>query len=94
MKPPKTPKPNGVVEMHNWTLLDMVYSTMNQASLPISFQVYTLDTSAEILNLVPTKKVSKIPHEKWTGKPPSLIHIKVWGCEVLVRRETSYKHEP
>jgi len=30
----------------------------------------------------------------WTGKVPSLAHIKVWGCEVFVRRETHDKLEP
>ncbi|KAI3680369.1 hypothetical protein L2E82_50354 [Cichorium intybus] len=49
------------------------------------------ETAAHILNLVPTKKVAKTPHEMWTGKVPSLAHIKVWGCEAFVRRETHDK---
>ncbi|KAI3511597.1 hypothetical protein L1887_18752 [Cichorium endivia] len=38
---------------------------------------YALETAAHILNLIPTKKVAKTPHEMWTGKVPSLAHIKV-----------------
>ena len=30
----------------------------------------------------------------WTGKVPSLVNIKVWGCEDFVRRETHEKLEP
>ena len=30
----------------------------------------------------------------WTGKAPSLAHIKVWGCEAFVRRDTHDKLEP
>ena len=55
---------------------------------------YALETAAHILNLVPTKKVAKTPHEMWTGKVPKLDHIKIWGCEAFVRRETHDKLEP
>ena len=37
------------------------------------------------------KKVEKTPHEMWTGKKPSLAHIKVWGREVFVRHESQDK---
>ncbi|GKG05575.1 hypothetical protein Tco_0325661, partial [Tanacetum coccineum] len=45
---------------------------MCRETLPISFWVYALETAAHILNLVPTKKVSKTPFETWKGKRPSL----------------------
>ncbi|KAI3689133.1 hypothetical protein L2E82_47082 [Cichorium intybus] len=91
LTPPRTPQLNGVAERRNRTLLDMVRSMMSQASLPIHFWGYALETAAHILNLVPTKKVAKTPHEMWTGKVPSLAHIKVWCCEAFVRRETQDK---
>lgn len=94
LTPPRTPQLNGVTERRNQTLLDMVRFMMSRASLPISFWGYALETAAHILNLVPTKKVAKTPHEMWTGKVPSLAHIKVWGCEAFVRRETHNKLEP
>ena len=71
----------------------MVRSMMSRASLPMSFWGYALQSAAHILNLVPTKKVSKTPFEMWNGTKPSLEHIKVWGCEVFVRRETHDKLE-
>ncbi|GJV02452.1 putative RNA-directed DNA polymerase [Tanacetum coccineum] len=71
----------------------MVRSMMCRATLPISFWGYALETAAHILNLVPTKKVSKTPFEMWKGKRPSLGHIKIWGCEVFVRREAQDKLE-
>ena len=85
---PRTPNLNGVAERRNQTLLEMVRSMMSHATLPISFWGYALETAAHILNLVPTKKVTKTPHEMWTGDPPKLAHLKVWGCEVYVRRDT------
>nr|GFB95904.1 hypothetical protein [Tanacetum cinerariifolium] len=44
---------------------------MCRATLPINFLGYALETAAHILNLVPTKKVSKTPFEMWKGKHPS-----------------------
>ena len=77
LTPPRTAQLNLVAERRNQTLLYMVHSMMSRASLPISFWGYALETSAHILNLVPTKKVAKTPHEMWTGKPPPLADIKV-----------------
>nr|GEV41601.1 retrotransposon protein, putative, Ty1-copia subclass [Tanacetum cinerariifolium] len=37
--------------------------------------------------MVPTKKVDKTPYELWYGKVPNLSYLKVWGCEVLVKRD-------
>ena len=71
----------------------MVHSMMSRASLPISFWGYALETVAHIINLVPTKKVSKTPHEMWTGKAPTIDHINVLGCEAFVRRDTHNKLE-
>ena len=69
----------------------MVHSMMTRAPLSIYFGGYALETSAHILNLVPSKKVEKTSHEMWTGKKPSLAHIKVWGCEVCIRHESQDK---
>nr|GEV10279.1 hypothetical protein [Tanacetum cinerariifolium] len=54
--PPYTPQHNGVSGRRNRTLLDMVRSMMSQTTLPKSFWDYALETSAHILNMVPTKK--------------------------------------
>nr|GEU74306.1 hypothetical protein [Tanacetum cinerariifolium] len=81
---PYTSQHNGVLERRNRTLLDMVRSMMSQTTLPKSFWDYALETNARILNMVPTKKVEKIPYEVWHGKAPKLSYLKVWGCEALV----------
>ncbi|GJY47006.1 putative RNA-directed DNA polymerase [Tanacetum coccineum] len=65
------------------------HSTSNR----MIFYGYALETAAHILNLVPTKKVSKTPFEIWKGKHPSLGHIKIWGYEVFVKREARDKLE-
>ena len=61
--PPGTPQWNGVSERRNRTLLDMVRSMMSQATLPISFWGYALETATFLLNRTPTKAVEKTPYE-------------------------------
>nr|GEY67522.1 putative retrotransposon Ty1-copia subclass protein [Tanacetum cinerariifolium] len=63
----------------------MVRCMMSQTTLPKSFWDYALKTAARFLNMVPTKKVEKIPYEVWQGQAPMLSYLKVWGCEALVK---------
>ena len=91
LTPPGTPQRNGVSERRNRTLLDMVRSMMSRTDLPLSFWGYCLETAAFTLNRVPSKSVEKTPHEMWTGKRPSLSFLKIWGCEVFVKRLQSDK---
>ncbi|GJV53111.1 retrotransposon protein, putative, ty1-copia subclass [Tanacetum coccineum] len=74
--PPYTPQYNGVSEMRNRTLLDMVGSMMSQTTLPKSFWDYALESAARILNIVQTKKVDKTPYEIWHGQAPKLSYLK------------------
>ena len=92
--PPGTPQWNGVSERRNRTLLDMVRSMMSHANLPLSFWGYALETAAFTLNRVPSKSVEKTPCELWTGKPPNLSFLKIWGCEAYVKRLMTTKLEP
>ena len=88
---PYTPQQNGVSERRNRTLQDMIRSMFNLTNLPYSFWDYALETSVRILNMVPTKKVDKTPHELWTGNVPNLSYLKVWGCEAYVKRDSGDK---
>lgn len=90
---PGTPQQNGVSERRNRTLLEMVRSMMSYASLPISFWGYALETAAYILNLVPSKSIPKSPSELWSGRKPSLNHIRIWGCPAHVLNKKADKLE-
>jgi hypothetical protein len=67
---------------------------MSQSDLPLSFWGYALETAAFTLNRVPSKSVVKTPYEMWTGMTPSLSFLKIWGCEVYVKRLQSDKLTP
>jgi len=92
--PPRMPHRNNMSERRNRTLLDMVRSMMGQLDLPLLFWGYALETTTFTLNRVPSKSVVKTPYEMWTGKCPSLSFLKIWGCEVYVKRLISYKLTP
>jgi transposase InsO family protein len=94
LTPPGTPQHNGVAERRNRTLLDMVHSMMSMSELPVSFWGYALETAIYLLNRVPTKSVPNTPYELWTGKKPSLNHIKIWGCPSHVRKSNMDKLGP
>uniref|UniRef100_A0A2N9H6H8 Integrase catalytic domain-containing protein n=1 Tax=Fagus sylvatica TaxID=28930 RepID=A0A2N9H6H8_FAGSY len=94
LTPPGTPQHNGVAERRNRTLLDMVRSMMSMSELPVSFWGYALETAIYLLNRVPTKSVPNTPYELWTGKKPSLNHIKIWGCPSHVRKSNVDKLGP
>ncbi|GKD60860.1 retrotransposon protein, putative, ty1-copia subclass [Tanacetum coccineum] len=93
LTPPYTPQHNGVFKRINLTLLDMVRSMMSLMTLPMSFWGYALKSVARILNMVPTKKVNKAPYEIWHEKVLNLSYLKVWGCEALIKRDMTNKHE-
>jgi hypothetical protein len=87
---------NGVAEMRNNTLMDMVRSMLSYSTLPISLWMETLKTVIHILNRVPSKSVSKTPYELWTGHKLSLNYIRVWGCpaEAKIFNPNAGKLEP
>lgn len=91
---PYTPQQNGVSERRNRTLMEMVRSMMSYSDLPVMFWGYALETAAYILNLVPSKTVPTTPMELWSGRKPSLKHVRIWGCPAHVLRQGADKLEP
>ena len=76
---------NGVAERRNRTLMEMVRSMISRTNLPGFLWGEALKTTLYILNRVFTKAVPLTPFELWTGRKPSLNHLKVWGCPAEVK---------
>ncbi|KAK0601219.1 hypothetical protein LWI29_022258 [Acer saccharum] len=66
---------------------------LSYSTLPISFWGYALQTAIYILNDVPSKSVPKTPHELWTGRKPSLQHLRIFGCPAHVLKGKTEKME-
>ena len=71
----------------------MVRSMMSYESLPSNFQGYALETTQNILNLVPSKVVPTTPKELWTGRNPNLEYVRIWGSLAHVLKLDSSKLE-
>ena len=63
---PNTPQHNGISEMRNRTLLDMVRCMLINPLLPELLWGEALKNTAYILNQVPSKSVPKTPYELWS----------------------------
>ena len=69
----------------------MVRSMLSYSSLPISFWGLALETAVYLLNLVPSKSVPKTPIELWSGRKPSLRHVRIWGSPAHVLKPKADK---
>jgi hypothetical protein len=67
---------------------------MSNVTLPKIFWGHALDTAVLTINKISSKSVEKTPYELWFGKVPNMSYLKIWGCEVFVKRPTSHKLIP
>jgi transposase InsO family protein len=80
-----TPQQNGLAERMNRTIADGVTSMMAAAKLPPSSWPDAVGAYIHAINrLLSATSGSKTPYELWNGRPPSLSHLRTWGCEALV----------
>ena len=82
---PGTPQQNGVLEMCNRTLMDIVRSMLSNSTLPVSLWMYALKNVIYLLNRVPSNAFSKTPFELWMNRTSSIRHLHVWGCQADIR---------
>ena len=66
---------------------------MSYATLLVSFWGCVLETAQYLLNLVSSKVISTTPKELWTGRKPSLGHVRIWGSPAHVLRRDPSKLE-
>lgn len=80
-----TPQQNGLAERMNRTLLQRVRCMMSNANLPKDFWGQALTTTTYLINRCPSSAIDfKTPIERWTGHPPDLSNLKVFGCIAYV----------
>ncbi|KAJ9546672.1 LOW QUALITY PROTEIN: hypothetical protein OSB04_019215 [Centaurea solstitialis] len=92
LTPPYTPQMNGVKEKSYFTR----YGTIDDVSLYATSLILGLCARDRSVHTEQgTNKIGeKTPYEIWKGKKPKLSFLKIWGCEVFVRRPTSENLKP
>ena len=83
---PYSPQQNGVVERKNRTVMSMVRVMLKEKNLPRELRGEAVSTTVYIINRSLTKSVQgQTPHEKWTGRRPSVDHMRTFGSIVHVK---------
>ena len=82
---PRTPQQNGVVERKNRTLEDMARTMLISSGLAPSFWAEAVNTACYIINRAMLRPIlDKTPYELLGGRPPSIAHLRVFGCKCFV----------
>lgn len=81
-----TPSQNGVAERLNRTLITKTRTLLSAAELPVKLWGEAVHTANYLRNNTPmdTDAGQKSPEEIWTGKKPSLGHLRTFGCAAYV----------
>ncbi|KAF5759182.1 putative RNA-directed DNA polymerase [Helianthus annuus] len=83
-----TPQQNGVAERKNRTLMELSRSMLRMKNLSHSYWAEVVACAAYLINRAITKSIPNItPQEAWSGRKPSVGHLKVFGC-------VAYAHVP
>ena len=77
--PARSPQSNGVCERMNRTIQDRARSMVVGAGLGGGFWVEAITATCYIKNRCPVAGLSKTPDELWSGKVPSVKHLRAYG---------------
>ena len=78
--PPYSLESNGVAEINNRILKEMMNSLLVSASTPNNLWGEAILSACHLQNIIPYKKTGKTPYELWKSHAPNLKYLKVWGC--------------
>ncbi|UYV76870.1 hypothetical protein LAZ67_14002267 [Cordylochernes scorpioides] len=76
-----SPQQNGVAERANRTLVEMTRCFIIQANLPDPLWAELVYTSTYIRNRCPRTNESRTPYEIFTGRKPTVSHLRIIGCK-------------
>ena len=85
--PARSPQSNGVCERMNRTIQDRARSMLVGAGLGGGFWVEAVVAACYIRNRCPVAGLSKTPDELWSGKVPSVKHLRAYGSKAYVSLE-------
>ena len=81
----ETPQQNGLAERMNKTIMDKVRCIMVDSGLSKRFWAEVVATACYLINRSPSSALNfKTLMELWNKKPPSLSHLKPFGCLAYV----------
>ncbi|KAI5648811.1 hypothetical protein M9H77_34816 [Catharanthus roseus] len=91
------PQQNGVAEKMNDTIMDKVRCLMVSSGIPKHFWGEAVSTAVYLINRSLSTAINfKTPLELWSGEPPNLSNLRVFGCSAFAyqKEETIYMRQP
>jgi hypothetical protein len=79
---PYCPQQNGVAERRNGLIQQQAISMEITAGAPKIFWAEASYTAVYLQNRMVTETTGVTPFLRWTGRKPSVAHLRVFGCEV------------
>ncbi|KAM3955568.1 uncharacterized protein ACR2FA_010514 [Aphomia sociella] len=79
---PYTPEQNGRSERANRTIMESARAMLIARNLPLYLWAEAVQTAVYLMNRRSNKPVT--PYEQWTGKKPSLVHVRTFGCDAYM----------
>jgi hypothetical protein len=78
----------------NRTLMEKEGACLSGVRLGQEFWAEAVGTACYLVNRSPSSALDDMtPQEVWTGKEPSLTHLKVFGCDAYVHVESDSTEE-
>ena len=71
-----SPQPNGVAERMNRTLFEAACTMLDAAGAPLELWGEAILAACHIHNRLPSGTLGRTLHEAWTGKKPTVGHIR------------------
>ena len=86
--PPYSPESNGVAEIKNRTLKEMMNAMLISSNVPDNLWGEALLTTCFLQNRILHKKSGKTSYDLWKGFQPNLKYLRVWRClaKVMLRK--------
>ena len=89
---PYTPEQNGVAERANRIIVEAARSMLYARDMNLEFWAEAISTAVYLKNRSPTKALHDItPEQAWTGKKPSVGHLRSFGCKAYVHVPTQHR---
>ena len=85
---PYSPEQNGVSERLNQTLNSNSRAMLHESKLGEEYWEDAVFAATHVKNRTPSRVLEwKTPYELWFGHPPSIKHLRPFGCQAFVRRQ-------
>ncbi|KAI5641000.1 hypothetical protein M9H77_19142 [Catharanthus roseus] len=79
---------NGVAERMNRTMMDKVRCLLVSLGIPKPFWGEAVSTAVYLINRSPSTAINfKTPLELWSGEPPNLSNLRVFGCAAFAHQK-------